>query len=56
MGKINKGRVAVNERHPSTTQQHRTSGKEPRRTPNKNKRGHKEKHGRDITLIINNRK
>jgi hypothetical protein len=37
------GKAAFNERNPHTTQQQ--MGKEPRRTPNKNRTGHKAEHG-----------
>jgi hypothetical protein len=45
------GRAALYERNPNTTQQHTTTGKEPSRTPNKNRTGHKAKHGRCIYSI-----
>jgi hypothetical protein len=39
------GKAAFNERNPNTRSATRTSGKEPRRTPNKNRTGHKIEHG-----------
>jgi hypothetical protein len=44
--KDQQGRVAFNVRNTNTDKQHRTTGKGPSSTLNKNRTGHKAKHGR----------